>query len=177
MTEKDIIEKNTVEHFINLYNEQENLNYIVVKHSDAPDFICKDVKNNKALNIEVTMTQDKHGDIQALLGRSEHRNIDSIKAKIEKMKKGKLHYNEAVTSFGVDTLSMLYMSIKKKMLKDYGKSVMLVIRDVSPLMWDYEPYIEDIRATIYERFPMHSKVFDKGIWIINSSWDKIYKLT
>ena len=59
MTEKDIIEKNTVEHFINLYNEQENLNYIVVKHSDAPDFICKDVKNNKALNIEVQAFKEK----------------------------------------------------------------------------------------------------------------------
>jgi hypothetical protein len=176
MTEKDLIETSTAEHFLDLYNKQDKSNYIIKEHSDAPDFICLDLQKNKTLNIEVTMTQDKDKDIQALLGRSKHRNIDSIKDKIEKMKKGKLHYSEAVISFHHDTHTMLYTSIKKKIEKDYGSSVMLVIRDTSPLNWDYEPYIDEIQKTIDERFSTHDKVFDKGIWLIESTLDKIHKL-
>jgi len=47
--------------------------YKIVDHSDAPDIRCVDSDGNK-LNLEITMTEDQPGDIQALLGRSDHRN-------------------------------------------------------------------------------------------------------
>ncbi len=177
MNEKESIEAITVENFLNLYNRLNDSNYLVVKHSDSPDFICNDSRDNKTLNIEITMTQDKDKDIQSLLGRSMHRNIDSIKEKIQKVKNGELHYMEAITSYSDNTLPMLFSAIEKKLKKDYGKSVLLVVRDTSPLNWDHSIYIESISKKISIMSPSPQKIFDKGIYLISSDLSQIYKLS
>lgn len=176
MNEKKLIEKSTVDAFLNLYNELNDSNYYVLKHSDSPDFICKDSLLDKILNIEITMTQDQDKDIQSLLGRSTDRNIDSIKEKIQKIKNGELHYMDAITSFNGNTLPMLFTTIEKKLKKDYGKSVLLVVRDTSPLKWDYSMYIEDISKQVSTMIPSSKKVFDDGIWLINSDLNQIWRI-
>ena len=175
MSENKAIEKSTVENFLIHYNKLNDTTYQVTKHSDFPDFICMD-QYGKMLNIEVTMTQDKDKDIQSLLGRSEHRNVDYVKEKIQKVKRGELHYMDAITSYSNNTLPMLFSAIQKKLKKDYGKSVLLVVRDTSPLSWEHSPYIKDISDTILKMKPNPNKVFDRGIWLINSDLTTIYKL-
>ena len=144
MNEKENIEQSTIKVFLSIFNKEYKKHFERFKHSDAPDFICKDETTNNILNIEITLTQDKVDDIPLLIG---HKNDirDIPEEKVKKMKSGELHYFDAVTVFGTDTLPMFYKTIEKKIQKAYGKGVMLVVRDTSPLDWDYTPYLDTIR--------------------------------
>jgi hypothetical protein len=78
LNEKKEIVKATAEAFIKLYNDEKCATLKVVEHSEAPDIHCIDSEGNK-LGLEITMTEDCPGDIQAILGRSDaHRPYRTV---------------------------------------------------------------------------------------------------
>lgn len=128
MNQKESIEKATADAFIKLYNNEMGTFFIIEEHSDAPDIRCKDEKGN-AFNFEITMTEDRPKDIQAALGRSNSRSIDVV----SKNTASCLHGNVTNT---------IVCRIQKEMQKDYGCNVALVVRDSSPVGWDWNLVVE-----------------------------------
>ena len=87
MSEKTDIEWATGEAFISLYNARFATTYLA-QPSEAPDIHCVDQKGNR-LNLEITMTEDRPGDIKALLGRSEDRSLGALKFIWPRLKRAK----------------------------------------------------------------------------------------
>ena len=66
MNEKQKIERATGDAFTTLYNLAHGTDCAAVEYRDAPDVRCVDSKGS-ALNLEVTLTEDRPGDIKARL--------------------------------------------------------------------------------------------------------------
>ncbi|PLR69110.1 hypothetical protein [Bacillus sp. UMB0893] len=154
--EKEQIELATAEKFLRTYNLEFNTNFIAYEISDAPDILCKDIHTNEKLALEITLHEDLKGEITYLLGRRK----DQPKSKIT---------GSTVRQLEGDSLPILIEVIKKKLTKDYGKSVALVVRQVSPIPWTYD--IEFIKKNIN----ILNNPFDKGIWLLTPDL-KIIKL-
>jgi hypothetical protein len=171
LNEKEAIEKATADAFIKLYNSEMRTSFSIIEYSDAPDIRCKD-SNGNLLNFEITLTDDMPKDIQAALGRSDHRSIEALKAHLSEVKAGKANPLERVSCLQGNVTDMVVARIKPKLNKDYGANVALVIRDTSPVGWNWEDVIEQIKNRIFtERNP-----FDKGIWILTFLKDKIHRI-
>lgn len=147
--EKEQIEIATAEKFLRSYNLMFKTNFIPYEISDAPDILCEDVKTNEKLALEVTLYEDLKGEIPFLLAR---RN-EQPKSKIT---------GNTVRRFDGDSLPNLIEVINKKLSKDYGRNVALVVRQVSPIPWTF-----DI-GYIRNKIQLQNNPFDKGIWILNS---------
>lgn len=171
MNEKEAIEKATADAFIKLYNSETGSSFTIVEYSDAPDIRCKDPDNN-TFNFEITLTEDRPKNIQANLGRSDHRNLDALKKHLEEVKAGKANPLERVSCLQGNVTEMIVCRIQPKLKKDYGNNVALVIRDASPIGWDWDMVIDQIRSQL----DLEKNPFDKGIWIITYQKDKIYKI-
>jgi len=65
---------------------------------------------------------------------------------------------------------MIVSRIQKKLNKNYGENVALVVQDASPLDWEWDRVTEQIR----NRLDLSRNPFDKGIWIISYSKDRIF---
>ena len=67
-----------------------------------------------------------------------------------------------------------YRRIIGKVSKNYGANVALVVRDVSPLEWDWNICIPELAKKLKDV----SNPFDKGIWILTSSsnQNKIFRI-
>lgn len=171
MNEKEAIELHTAEQFLEFYNLQEGSTYTVKQHTDAPDIHCQDSDENN-LYLEITLTEDRNGDIQSLLGRSDARSPEALKKHLDEVKKGKGNIFQW-SSCLQDSVSVMAMNrIQPKLSKDYGSNVALVVRDVSPLPWSWETVIDDIAACL----DLSRNPFDKGIWLMSISNSKIYKI-
>jgi len=171
LNEKEAIEKATADAFINLYNSETGSSCAIIEYSDAPDIRCKDPEGQE-FNFEITMTEDRPKDIQANLGRSDHRNLDSLKKHLEEVKAGQANPLERVSCLQGNVTEMIVSRIQCKLKKHYGSNVALVIRDASPLSWDWNMVTDQIKALLnLERNP-----FDNGIWIITYQKDRIYKV-
>ncbi len=167
MIEKKEIEKATAKAFISLYNNLFGTSFYIKEYGDAPDIQCEDSKNGGILNLEIVLTQDRPGDIMALLGRSSHKSIEDLKTSSNK--------NETLASFNClqeNVVENCIEVIKRKMKNNYGPNTALVVRDTSPLDWNWEIVINEIRKEIESI----NNNFDKGIWIISSSKDKLYRI-
>ncbi len=171
MNEKKAIEKETADAFIKLYNAEMGKSFSIVKHSDNPDLRCIDSEGN-TFNFEVTLTEDRPKDIQAALGRSDHRSIEALKKHLADIKAGKAHPLDSVSCLQGNVVKMIVSRIQSKLKKDYGANTALVIRDASPLGWDWDMVIDQIKSQLsLDRNP-----YDKGIWIITLWKDKIYRV-
>ena len=171
MDEKKAIERCTVDAFLEYYNNEFGTSYQIVEHSDNPDIRCQNCKGNK-LNIEVTMTEDRAGDIPAVLGRSDARCINTIEVN-QKIKRDcrkdppvYLKYHQS------NSLCMVANRIKKKMMNDYGKHTALVVRDVSGVDWDWDVFSGDLRNLL----DLESNPFDSGIWVVPLGKDRIFRV-
>lgn len=171
MTEKEDIELETAEKFIELYNSQMGTSFSIVKHSDAPDFYCQD-KEGTELKIEITLTEDRPGDIQALLGRSDARSPEAMKLHTEAVERGEESIFESVSCLQDNVSQMAKNRIQPKLDKDYGSNTALVVRDVSPLGWSWETVIGDLASSL----DLRNNPFDKGIWLIAFSSNKIFQI-
>lgn len=171
MNEKEAIEKETADAFIELHNTEMGTSFSIVEYSDAPDIRCIDSEGN-TFNFEVTLTEDRPKDIQATLGRSDHRSIEALKKHLADVKAGKAHPLDRVSCLQGNVTEIIVSRIQPKLMKDYGDNAALVIRDVSPVGWDWDMVIDQIKSQLsLDRNP-----FDKGIWIITSRKDKIYRI-
>ena len=169
MTEKEQIERATAEGFIPLYNKEMNASYMIAEYSDAPDVRCVDAQGNK-LNLELTLTEDRPGDIQARLGRSNDRGLEALRAHVEKVKAGKADALERVSSLNGNITEVVLTRIQAKMNKRYGLNSALVVRDTSGVDWDWSLVIQDL-CNHLKHIP---NPFDKGIWILSCSKDRIF---
>ena len=170
MNEKEQIEQATAEGFLSLFNSQQGTDYQVFKLSDAPDVICKDSQGNQ-LNLELTMTEDKAGDIKAALGRSNANDLDALKEHLERVKSGQ--EDVQYSSLSGDVSAALVKCIMKKLAKRYGPNTALVVRDISSVDWDWDLEIDAIKERIAS-MPNH---FDKGIWILNRGKTRLHRIT
>lgn len=169
--EKEEIEKATADAFIKLYNSKTKSKYSIVEYSDAPDIRCKDPDGNE-FNFEITLTEDHPKDIASLLGRSDHKSIDSLKKHLAEVKAGKAHPLERASCLQGNVAAMIAGRIQAKLNKDYGPNTALVVRDSSPLGWDWDTVKDQVQSSLnLERNP-----FDRGIWVVSYLKDTIYEL-
>jgi len=171
MNEKEAIEKATADAFIDLYNREMGASFSIAEYSDAPDIRCRDNKGN-IFNFEITLTEDSEKDIAAALGRSGHRSIEALRENLDEVKAEKANPLEKVSCLQGNVTEMIVGRILPKLKKDYGSNAGLVIRDTSPVCWDWKLVIDNIRQILTpQRNP-----FDKGIWLISFRKDKIYRI-
>lgn len=156
MNEKEKIEYHTALKFLEEYNKKFNKTYTPCL-SDSPDVICKNFKGEQ-INLEVTLTEDNKGDIPSLLGRSDQLNIENV--------------NGRYSSLSDNVSHNAFEAIKNKMHKRYGKDTALVVRDVSPVGWDWGLVTNSIRDRVKEEFSENP--YSLGIWILSGS--EIHKI-
>ena len=171
MSEKKDIEKATAEGFIKLYNAKMRTTYRIIDYSDSPDTRCVNSDGNK-LNIEITMTEDRPGDIQALLGRSDHRSLEALKAHRAEVEAGKASSLELVSCLQGNLIAMLVSRIKAKLKKDYGPNTVLVVRDTCPADPDWDLELDEIKAQL----DLSRNPFNKGIWILSKTKDRLFRV-
>jgi len=171
LKEKEAIEKATADAFIELYNSEMGTSFCIIEYSDAPDIRCKDSEGD-ILNFEITLTEDRLKDIQATLGRSDHRSIESLKKHLADVREGKASPLAWVSCLQGNVRAMIISRIQSKLKNNYGSNTALVIRDTSPVCWDWDLVVDDIKSALnLERNP-----FDKGIWILTFTKDRIFRL-
>ena len=168
MNEKEAIERATADAFIVLYNTQMGTSFVILEHSDAPDFLCKDPAGN-VFNFEVTLTEDHRGDVKAALGRSNHRSPEALKKHLSDVEAGRAHPMEWTSCLQGNVAGNMVRCIQKKLTKDYGPNVALVVRDTSGCDWDWDSVADQIKHD--HNFELNP--FDKGIWVISRSKDRI----
>lgn len=171
LDEKKTIEKATADGFLKLYNEMMKTSYKIVEHCDSPDFRCKDKANNK-MHLEIVLTEDHPGDIQAMLGRSENRSPKALETCYEEVKQGKRSIFERVSCLSGNVRTMVMGQIQKKLKKNYGPNTALIIRHVSGVDWDWGVEVDNIKSMLASS---HNP-YDKGIWIISNNKDRIFSI-
>ena len=172
MDEKQTIERSTIDGFLLLYNGRMNTHYRVIRYADigqVPDAECRNSAGQE-LNIEVTMTEDRPRDIQALLGRSDHKSIEALTRQQELVKKGLKR--PQFSSLQGNVLEQLADCITAKLKKRYGSYTALVVRDTSPLSWNWDK----VKEPLIVRLKLLENPFDKGIWILGYDKAKLYEL-
>jgi hypothetical protein len=155
MNEKEKIEKATVDAFIKLFNGREKQDYVVEQYNDAPDATCRN-SSGQTMQIEVTLTEDKLGDLPWMLGRFKERP----------------EQNRIGSCLQGNVLAQLAKRLDDKTVKRYGKRTALVIRDSSGVDWDWEDVSEDVRRLLKEK----GSPFDMGIWVLNLMKTRLHKL-
>ena len=158
--EKQRIELGTAKGFLRLYNKHFGTSFRVLAQSDAPDIRCVDDAGHQ-LGLEITATEDSDRDIQALLGRSDHKSIDALTAQNERVASG-LH-SPPFVSFE-DVKKALVARITSKFNRDYGSNVALVVRDTSGC--------EEVASGL----DLARNPFDKGIWVLTRVMDKLFQI-
>jgi len=169
LNEKQKIERASAEGFLRLYNTHFNTDFHIEALGDAPDVRCQDPKGEE-LNLEITLTEDRPRDIQAALGRSNHKSPEVAAEHNKRVAAGeeKLEFS----SMSGNVLDQVADRIKAKQLKSYGANTALVIRDTSGADWDWEYVIEDLK----QKIGCAQNPFDKGIWILNLEKTKLYQV-
>jgi len=171
MNEKQTIEAETAEAFLHLYNTEKGSSFRIVRYGDSPDIECED-GNRRKLNLEITLTEDRQRDIQALVGRSDDRNLDALRKHVKDVRAGRADPLERVSSLDGNVACSLTVRLRSKFKKRYGGHTALVIRDSSGLDWDWEIELPKFRA----KFALEMHPFDEGVWIVNLSKDRLFRL-
>lgn len=148
----------TAEGFLGLFNQQFGTDYKVVELGDAPDVRCQDSKG-RALGLEITLTEDRLRDIQAALGRSDHRNAEDFSLSTGSSLQG-------------NVLEQAAKRIRAKLYKRYGTSTALIVRDTSSVEWNWSVVIDALRGELN----LEQNPFDEGVWILNRAKTKIYQI-
>lgn len=164
MSEKQQIERSTADAFVTLYNKEKHASFRIVALGDTPDARCADNVGAR-LNLEITLTEDRPCDIQALLGRSSARDVDTLKSELESGR------GEG-SSLSDDVLTVLIDRISAKFDKWYGPDTALVVRDTSGVDWDWDLVVTKLRKRLGEI----ANPFDRGVWLVNRSKDRFFRL-
>jgi hypothetical protein len=165
LSEKQRIELDTAEGFLTHYNELHRSNFLVYKIAgdrEVPDVFAKDSQGNE-LGIEITLTENRVGDIKSTLGRSDHNSVDALEARVQRVKEGK---EEPIFNYLTqNVLAVLVKRIKAKLNKDYGNNIALVVRDTSAVLWHWEHVVPLVQKELTGlKIP-----FNRGIWLLSRS--------
>ena len=160
LSEKQRIERASAQAFLDLFNAEFGEDYEIVEHDDAPDFRCLNSAGAR-LNIETTITEDRHGDAAVLLGRPPPPSIDELTDSLrdELAAGGDLVKQLCSEEASIDNL---VERIRHKMRNDYGPNAALVVRDISPLDWEWD----QLAAAVRQRLDLSTNPFDGGIWVL-----------
>lgn len=169
MSEKQAIERGTAEGFLVLYNQFLRTDFKIVEMSDAPDARCKDSHGNM-LNLEITTTEDRPGDIKALLGRSNSRSLEALRAHVERVARGE--EQPQFSSLSDEVSDHLVERLRSKMKNDYGSNTALVVRDMSGGDWDWNDVIPALRS----RLDLTKNPFSRGIWVLSRVKDRLFQI-
>ncbi|MHC4509768.1 MAG: hypothetical protein ACYTAO_12545 [Planctomycetota bacterium] len=169
--EKRGIERSTAEAFLKFYNAETNSSYEITEHSDAPDFMCRDEAGDE-LRLEITLTEDRPGDIQALLGRSNARSPEELERHLEAVERGEESVFDSVSCLQDNVCQVAKGRIQPKLNKDYGPNAALVVRDTSGVAWDWETVHDDVLSSL----DLRNNPFDEGIWLMSFTSNKIFQL-
>ncbi len=169
MKEKELIERDTAEKFVDLLNRQSGTSFRVVAQGDAPDAVARD-DGGRILSIEIVMTEDRPGDIKAMLGRSDSRSLANLRRHVEAVRLGKEQPQASELSGNV--AESLLVRLRAKMLKRYGTDVALVVRDTSGVDWDWDLEIPGIQAAVARA----ENPFDRGIWLVSKRGDRLFEI-
>ncbi len=169
MNEKKRIEHSTAEGFLKLFNGNTGSDFKIEELGDAPDVKCQDSNGNQ-LNLEITLTEDRPRDIQAIIGRSNHLSAEALMEHNKNVAEGK--EKPRSSSLSGNALDQVVERIKSKLLMTYGPSTALVVRDTSRVDWEWELVIKEIA----DRFKNERNPFDWGIWILNNDKTKLYQV-
>lgn len=171
MEEKVSIEEGTADGFLRIYNKENRRTFKIVRLADSPDVECKD-DEGKTLNIEITLTEDRPGDIPSALGRSQQRSPEALREHLQRVRDGKAKTLERTSSLGGNVSDAIISRIRPKLLKRYGAHTALVIRDTSGVDWDWDWEIPELQ----NKLAGISNPFDEGIWILNRSKDRLFRI-
>lgn len=169
MSEKQAIEKETAEGFLVLYNQLQGTDFRIVEMSDAPDVRCMD-SLGKTLNLEITTIEDRPGDIKAVLGRSNSRSLEALRAHMERVARGEEQPQSS--SLSDEVSDQLVGRLQIKMMNDYGSNAALVVRDTSGVDWDWD----DVIPTIRSRLDLTKSPFSQGIWALPRAKDRLFQI-
>jgi hypothetical protein len=163
--EKKAIEHAAAKRFLEFYNRKYKSSYSITSLEDAPDIRCSDKEGN-LLNLEITLTQDRPGDIQAALGRSDSRSLESLRQSLKENPPG------SASCLQGNVLDSLLRSIKAKLNKHYGKNVALVVVSSSGVPWSWDRLTDELsRKLSSSRNP-----FDRGVWLVTRDGSECYQL-
>src|SRR6267143_802335 len=118
MEEKVAIERATAEGFLSLYNKERGSTLKIIRMANAPDVICQD-DQGKTLNLEITLTEDRPGDILARLGRSEQRSPQALREHLQRVREGKANPLERTSSLSGNVSAAIVSRILPKLQKRY----------------------------------------------------------
>lgn len=165
------IERATAEMFVAMYNAKTGDTYRVVGQPEPPepDVLCENDAGDK-LKLEITMLQDRPRDIQSLLGRSDADSLETLQANNERIRRGEVAAIDTVACFERDVIPNLLDRLRAKLDKQcIGPNVALVMRSTSPLDWDWNLYMYEVRQVL-ESILLELKLghppYDRGIWIV-----------
>lgn len=158
-SEKQRIEMATVMYYLNYLNRLRGSDYSVQHHGDAPDFRIANSAGDR-MDVEVTLSDDRDGDIAVLLGRKECRTPGPV-----------LGGAQVDCSTGVP-LGRLVEIVKAKSIKRYGDRCALVIRQASPVGWD----LEHLAAGAREVLKNTRQPYTEGVWLISLYGDECVRL-
>lgn len=173
MSEKRAIERSTAEGFLELYNQRFGTDYEIVDMPAPPDpdVLCADTRG-KRLNLEVTNTEDQPEDIKAFLGRSDHLSIEALRARNLRRDPPQFRAFTESPDGRPTVVDQLVARLAAKMQNDYGRDVALVVRDTSPIGWDWDQALDLIR----DRINLSTCSFDRGVWLLSRSKDQLFEI-
>jgi hypothetical protein len=169
VSEKHAIERETAAGFLILYNQRFATDFVIVEMTDAPDARCADSHGN-TMNLEITTTEDRPGDIKALLGRSNSRSPEALSAHVERVARGE--ELPQVSCLTDEVSDHLVERLDRKLKKDYGPDIALVVRDSSGLNWDWDVAM----PVICRRLDLTKNPFSRGIWLLSRTKDRLFQI-
>lgn len=168
MNEKESLEYYSALAFLKHYNLLQGDDYKITEVTDSPDILCKNSKGH-SMKIEVTLTEDKQGDIACALGRTHGNAIEFQKIHLDNSQYGSA---EPIINSIQSATENLVERIKAKSNKDYGTNTALLIRDTSGVAWNWDVQ----KRKIIGKTKRLRNPYDKGIWIINRDKSKIFRI-
>lgn len=157
MNEKQKIELATAKGFLSLYNAEYGTSFDVKELSDSPDVICVNA-NGEQLGLEITLTEDCSRDVQAALGRSDHRDIENFDP------------SQPASHLQGNVLASLLQRVRQKLQNNYGARTALVIRSTSGIDWDWDTQLQDVHRELNGQ----QNHFDSGVWLVNRQMDRMF---
>lgn len=171
MEEKISIEQATADGFLRIYNKDNGSTFKIIRLADSPDVECKD-DQGKTLNIETTLTEDRPGDITSALGRSQKRSPQALREHLQRVRQGKAKPLDRTSSLDGNVSEAIVSRILSKLQKRYGTNTALVIRDTSGVDWDWDFEIPALQKKVSGII----NPFDQGVWILNRSKDRLFRI-
>ena len=171
-SETQAIELATAEGFLVLYNAEHNSAFRVVKVAgpgESPDVECEDSEGHELL-LEITMTEDNSGDIQAALGRSEHKDIAPLRELLQKVRAGEAQ--PPINRLSGNVKAILIQRLHDKFQMRYGSSVALVVRETTGVDWDWDFVLPEIREALLNDV----NPFDQGVWLLSRTKERLIRV-